>query len=707
MNGLLLVVFALFAPFPPSPAQADEDALAADILSRGEDADPERIRELANLRTSGALDALVRSYDLMQSIAMRRTVLLGLVLYDEVAGLERIALQKVMDAATTSSEPEMRMIAVDLLAGCRNHGKALLARIVESAVQADVRERALRYHAGHPRPEDLPWYRELLESGGARKAGLEGGGAEVRAPLEVLREIAFEAVRRHLTLDELFSAMADRNARIRALALEELGSRDEPAALEFVERVFEEKQASTEARLRAARILAAAEWPGIVERLIEAAMRSGAGEEFTLGIADILASSEDEEVRAKILKHAGKGDGLQLVFSLRAARNLDDPRLDEILLDLLDADDPRVRRESRRMLAERKSIQALPRLEQLLSASKDGAEIAGLLEAIGRIHGADADWLEFLSGYARHADLAVRNATLETLGATGDERWLPVLMHALEHESWSTRLVAALGVERVRSRQGIWALVLRLEKETGRMALELSEILFRLTGQPFGTNARAWAAWWRERGYALDPVAAGLAEKLEREVEARRLRQRTRGTFYGLYVSSQRLIFVIDVSGSMLEPTSGRYAGEQGEPRIERAKKEVLQALDGLARPALFNIVTFNLGVHAWAKGSEKATDDTLADAKGFVQRLGADGGTDLYGALSYALSDPDVDTIYVLSDGEPTVGELVDPLAIREAIAEQNRQRRIVFHCVAVGGSLSLLEWLARDSGGTYVRFP
>ncbi len=695
MNGLLLVVLALFLPLPSRPAQADQDALIADILSRGEDAAPERIRELANLRTASALDALVRSYDLMQSIAMRRAVLLGLVLYDEVPGLERVALQKVTDAATTSSEPEMRVIAVDLLAGCRNHGKAFLALIVESAAQADVRELALRYHAGSPRPEDLPWYRELLESGGAS------------TPLDVLREIAFEALRHELTLDELYRTFEDRDARIQELAVEELGSRGEPAALAFVEHAFEQEHAPTQTRLRAARILAAAKGPRFAERLIEAASRSGAGEEFALGIADILTGFEDEEVRAKLLMRAGKGKGLELVFSLRAVRNLEDPRVDEILLDLLDADEPRARREARRILAERKSIQALPRLEERLTKSKDGGEIAGLLETIGRIRGADAEWLERLSGYARHADLALRNAALEALGATGDERWCPVLMQALEHESWSTRLVAARGIERVRSRQGVWALVLRLEKETGRMALELSQILFRLTGQPFGTNARAWAEWWRDQGHARDPVDVGAVERIEREAEARRLRERTRGTFYGLYVTSQRVIFVIDVSGSMREPTSGRYAGEAGEPRIERAKKELLQALDGLTRPALFNIVTFNFGVASWAKKSEAATDESLADAKEFVQRLGAEGGTDLYGALCRALTDPDVDTVYVLSDGEPTAGELIDPLAIREAVAEKNRHRRIVLHGIAIGGSLALLEWLAKDSGGTYVRFP
>ncbi len=707
----LAIPFALLGWLTAGPAATQDDVQARiqEIVGRGEQANPDRIRELANLRTNEALEGLLRAYDVMQSIYMRRAVLQGLALFDDVSGLERKALQKILDAATTSSEAEMRAIAVDLLADCPNYGQAFLAMIVESAAEEDVRELALRHHAGNPRPEDLAWYRELLKNGGSKPldpAEVEAGARKPRR-LEVLREIAFEALRGDLSVGELATFLSDPDERIRGLALEELGARKDPAALGIARNVFEQEYAPPRDRLRAARILASVEGARIADRLIELSTEGDASEELAFGIADLLAKAGDPEIDAKLLKRVGRGKGLELRFSLRAARNLRDTKVDEVLIELADAKDPHVRREALGLLGERRTTSALSKLEKLLSRAKAAEDVGALLAAIGRIRGNDPEWLDRLAGYAESEDLAVRNGVLEALGATGDERWLTTLVNALGQESWSTRLVAARALEKLRTRQGTWALVTRLEKESGRMAVELSGMLFRLTGKPFGTNARLWADWWKSEGHALDPLDPDSLAKAERAVESKRLREVTRSTFFGLRVLSERVTFVIDVSGSMLEPTRGRYVDEQGEARIEKAKEELIRTLGGLARTALFNIVTFSDGVSPFAKHSQEVNEKTLANAEQFVRRLGARGGTNLYGALSFALGDPDVDTIYVLSDGEPSVGELVDAGAIRAAIARRNEHRGVEIHCVAIGGALHLLEWLAQDSGGTYVQFP
>jgi hypothetical protein len=68
------------------------------------------------------------------------------------------------------------------------------------------------------------------------------------------------------------------------------------------------------------------------------------------------------------------------------------------------------------------------------------------------------------------------------------------------------------------------------------------------------------------------------------------------------------------------------------------------------------------------------------------------------------AFQDPDVDTIFVMSDGEPTSGGVVDPHGIRTEVAFWNKHRNVRIHTVAIGGNLEVLEWLAKDSGGRYV---
>ena len=60
------------------------------------------------------------------------------------------------------------------------------------------------------------------------------------------------------------------------------------------------------------------------------------------------------------------------------------------------------------------------------------------------------------------------------------------------------------------------------------------------------------------------------------------------------------------------------------------------------------------------------------------------------------------------MSDGEPSpgLGEIWEPLQIREAVAALNEHRKIVINTVAVAGQFDILQWLAEDSGGTHVKF-
>ncbi|MEM8987440.1 MAG: marine proteobacterial sortase target protein [Pseudomonadota bacterium] len=87
-------------------------------------------------------------------------------------------------------------------------------------------------------------------------------------------------------------------------------------------------------------------------------------------------------------------------------------------------------------------------------------------------------------------------------------------------------------------------------------------------------------------------------------------------------------IFVIDNSGSM----SG--------PSIEQAKMSLLLALDRLGPDDLFNVIRFdNTTDMAFAK-PVAVTDENVRQAKRWVSRLTADGGTEMLPALRAALVD-------------------------------------------------------------------
>ena len=136
------------------------------------------------------------------------------------------------------------------------------------------------------------------------------------------------------------------------------------------------------------------------------------------------------------------------------------------------------------------------------------------------------------------------------------------------------------------------------------------------------------------------------------------------------------------------------------------AKQELRAAVEALDSRALFNIVPFHSGVTAWTKSVAAASESTREESLAFIDLLGPRGGTNLYGGLQRAFADTDVDTIVVLSDGEPSVGAVTEPTAIREAVLRWNELRGIKIHTVAVGGSLDILEWLAEDHGGKHVKY-
>jgi hypothetical protein len=77
-------------------------------------------------------------------------------------------------------------------------------------------------------------------------------------------------------------------------------------------------------------------------------------------------------------------------------------------------------------------------------------------------------------------------------------------------------------------------------------------------------------------------------------------------------------------------------------------------------------------------------------------------GSTNLFDALEAALLLRGVETVYLLSDGDPT--SLTDDDAILEAVRQLNHETRAAVHCVALGGSSRLLRRIAEATMGTYV---
>ena len=267
--------------------------------------------------------------------------------------------------------------------------------------------------------------------------------------------------------------------------------------------------------------------------------------------------------------------------------------------------------------------------------------------------------------------------------------------------------MALVGLLASRSKAATGAIVARMGQEEGLMLHRFADALWQLSGKPFRTNPKGWQDWWKAEGESFEPIAREELDRLRLEEERRRLAQTTRAnSFFGIRVISHRVIFILDISGSMEERLRTAYQGEQGEMRLDFAKREMIAAIQRLEKGTFFNLITFSNDTDSWTpSGMALSTPENLDSAVAYAQKLKPGGGTNLFGAMRTAFADPEVDTIFVLSDGEPSIGQITDPWGIRNEIATWNKDRGVVINAISVGGKFRILEWLALDSGGVFTQ--
>src|SRR5690606_38827116 len=117
-----------------------------------------------------------------------------------------------------------------------------------------------------------------------------------------------------------------------------------------------------------------------------------------------------------------------------------------------------------------------------------------------------------------------------------------------------------------------------------------------------------------------------------------------------------------------------------------------------------FNLIPFNGAFQPWQPRLVPATPAARAAARTFVEGLQAGGGTNIYDPLEAALLDPDVDTIYLLTDGDPSGGKFVLAEEILREVRRLNAARQVAIHTISIGGRSPLLRRLAEENGGRYV---
>jgi len=331
---------------------------------------------------------------------------------------------------------------------------------------------------------------------------------------------------------------------------------------------------------------------------------------------------------------------------------------------------------------------------------------------------------------AKDKEPRVRRAVARALYSFKRAEAAPVLKRCLNDEDWHVRGAAIESVRRTPTNQSVDMLIGRLKKEKGRLEDDINKALQEITGQKYRWPDQ-WEGWWKGNGRRLPPKGASTDPNAPDDPKKKR---KIDHKFYGIRSRSDRIVYIIDMSGSMKKeveetrqgPITGTKKSETpvgGRTRWQVASNELKRALRNLHRKAHFQIIFFNNSVQPWRDGMILATKENKKAAIEFVDKVKPRGATYTLGALRKAFgmagaeiskgstkgSGPTLDTIFLLSDGGPTDAKMsgaspMDPDPILAQVAQWNKGLGVVIHTIAVHtdevGTYFLKQLAAQNKG-------
>jgi Mg-chelatase subunit ChlD len=208
-------------------------------------------------------------------------------------------------------------------------------------------------------------------------------------------------------------------------------------------------------------------------------------------------------------------------------------------------------------------------------------------------------------------------------------------------------------------------------------------------------------------------------------------------SYYGIETSSsKKIIYVIDISGSMegkaetdlkgnvISTVGSKIGSSVGSKiggkvggliskqtnnqltKLGKAKKELMPSIRGLSEDTYFTIIVFENDVKKLNKQLVQANSTNKNLAIAYLEKLSSGGGTNMSDALEESFGFSDVETIFVLSDGEPNQGKIPNPQGILEAVANWNSAQKVKINTIGLGEDCDkeFMKKLASENGGQFI---
>jgi hypothetical protein len=376
-----------------------------------------------------------------------------------------------------------------------------------------------------------------------------------------------------------------------------------------------------------------------------------------------------------------------------------EPLFAAALLDVLDDKELSVQRSAARALGKLRFEGADAELVRRIGAKlnglarhKDPFLRANALESRVRLE--PASFQESFGQVLQDKDAGVRCALLGAAGAIDAQASEAFALAALGDADWRPRMRAVDVLATVRRPTALRGLIDALGDARPAVAQRARHHLQELTGEPL-TQREAWEGWWRDKGPGFDFTKK--REKGKRSPDESRT-----ASFIGIVFESDHAAFLIDTSAEMAKTLASK-----GTSKEQAAQEELAETLARMQERMQFSLFTYAHEITPFAKKmpvdlNEKNREKALE----FVRAQGLAGQKDIWQALETVLDDPSIDTVFLLSSGEPEIGRYVHWNRVTWHLTELNRFRAVVVHAIAYSDSQwyrEQLQKIAEVTGGEF----
>ncbi|MGH7162008.1 MAG: HEAT repeat domain-containing protein [Planctomycetota bacterium] len=419
-------------------------------------------------------------------------------------------------------------------------------------------------------------------------------------------------------------------------------------------------------------------------------------------ISLVMGRTEDPEVLAYLVGDGyGRAGRLGRAMLARILGERGHAPARDLLRGALADDFWLVRANAARSLALLRDTESVPRLAQMAGGDAQPKARIGAMEALSRF-GADA------------------------------ASTLPAFERNIVHPAWQVKTATCGAIKAIGNLDGVDVLLSRLDVEGGRIHEDIRKAVVALTGVDRDWSSELWIRWWareKKARAAESKMREAIADDpppASRGGDERYAKKREAPTYYGIKIYARAVGYVLDVSESMeqgfrvsddIATRLGRTY--KGSTRIEVCREEIAQAIQELDPRTRFNIVFFNDRVRAWKNAPIPATPDAKDSAISAVRNTPPKGQTNYFDGLREILQIRDgddgwaanfadtPDTLFFLTDGTPTDGEITKSDELLAWFNDRNRFARLRVHVVGMGNTgidLEFLRRLATENEGTFL---